>query len=1146
MAPIAVPQETRSTLITAGVIPTHFSDIIRARILSINGGDNNAATSTINGLLGGDNDVPNPANNPNTFPAPAVGPELSRGMPMNVNRPFGNGRDDNTNTIVDEPGDAWSDANGNWQADAGEFSTEFIYPDAIEAAVGGQISAAAGLQYTNVPFDHNANGLSGAKADGSNLNDLTDHRARHLYAKQLYFLLMLFSQKDAALTVIKEIGLSNDEKKRIYARRLAQFAVNAVDFRDADDVMTPFEYDVNPFDGWDAAADGDLILTPTNGTTTNLVWGCEAPVALLTETLALHNRRVKDEVKDINNNNLTAAGINNSDGSTPHDYNAGAGPDIDFDQFGLPVGSLFLEVQCVARTHPGVDGNYGTGDDGTLGTPALFDFYGRLDLERVVGTSPVWRVAISSPHSAPNDRVSKKLTDKPQSTTMQPRPFSGLENNTQINIERYVWFARLAPPPADKHTTFYNRSIPAADDGDATNDPDDDNSAKLLPGEFLVVGPRSTTVISEKDNLAGNRQMIQLDLDNGTPGDVSDDTPINITNPDGSSNYPAAGDVKLPKAIECAAAAPNGWSAGTGPQRVGLNVSEPLGNAYYPEPGLLGATAQANGFEGMRDYIYTDPTAMAVTALARNTPFDVPGGNTPNADTPVSQITGATNGYGTAVNYRTAFLQRLANPMLPWNPLPGHAGHDNTKSVNPYLTVDWTPIDLTIYNRDAIKVGDPGAAGSVGSMRLQSRERGDRADLDATRANLYNIWRPAFDDPPTTTGTGNDHKFDHQLIHSLGYLNRSLGDADPTGTTSYAAGGDPLRPFPWITWNDRPFVSELELMQVPASSPGMLTFEFGMAEGPVSELSKALLATLPFDSYGDYQKFPFSHLLNFFHSTSNGGTGTQLARVFDYLHVPSLFAGTQTVFNPLTFSQEASPYIGSLRPPFNAFPKFREPGRVNINTIFHRSIWEAVLDGHPGPTWEEFVTLRRGYLPATGFDPGAILAYQEGTRDAPSFFSMPYRAAAYGDLVATSSGAVVKDVDTTLLRSDTLIGVNPAPPTSAFSSNKLPADETLHDSTLRNSYFKYQSINRLGNLLTTRSNVYAVWMTIGYFEVKQVAVDAAVHPDGYEIGREVGEDTGDIQRHRAFYIIDRTIPVGYENGQDYNAEDVIRLRRFIE
>ena len=40
------------------------------------------------------------------------------------------------------------------------------------------------------------------------------------------------------------------------------------------------------------------------------------------------------------------------------------------------------------------------------------------------------------------------------------------------------------------------------------------------------------------------------------------------------------------------------------------------------------------------------------------------------------------------------------------------------------------------------------------------------------------------------------------------------------------------------------------------------------------------------------------------------------------------------------------------------------------------------------------------------------------------------------------------------------------------------------DNTDRNPYFRYQAIQRLGNLTTTRSNVYAVWITVGYFEVE--------------------------------------------------------------
>lgn len=74
---------------------------------------------------------------------------------------------------------------------------------------------------------------------------------------------------------------------------------------------------------------------------------------------------------------------------------------------------------------------------------------------------------------------------------------------------------------------------------------------------------------------------------------------------------------------------------------------------------------------------------------------------------------------------------------------------------------------------------------------------------------------------------------------------------------------------------------------------------------------------------------------------------------------------------------------------------------------------------------------------------------------------------------------------------------------------------------------------------------------MGYFEVKPhlvsgvTTVDAA-HPDGYELGQELGSDTGEIQRHRAFYMIDRTIPVGFVRGQDLNVEKAILLKRFIE
>ena len=79
-----------------------------------------------------------------------------------------------------------------------------------------------------------------------------------------------------------------------------------------------------------------------------------------------------------------------------------------------------------------------------------------------------------------------------------------------------------------------------------------------------------------------------------------------------------------------------------------------------------------------------------------------------------------------------------------------------------------------------------------------------------------------------------------------------------------------------------------------------------------------------------------------------------------------------------------------------------------------------------------------------------------------------------------------------------------------------------------------------------RSSVFAVWITVGFFEVVAppsplpAGVDASMYPDGYALGSELNSDTGDVKRYRAFYIFDRSIPVGFERGQDHNVHKAIR------
>ena len=72
---------------------------------------------------------------------------------------------------------------------------------------------------------------------------------------------------------------------------------------------------------------------------------------------------------------------------------------------------------------------------------------------------------------------------------------------------------------------------------------------------------------------------------------------------------------------------------------------------------------------------------------------------------------------------------------------------------------------------------------------------------------------------------------------------------------------------------------------------------------------------------------------------------------------------------------------------------------------------------------------------------------------------------------------------------------------------------------------------------------------MGYFEVKYNTRGRGhqrAAPRRLRAGHELGSDTGDIQRHRAFYIYDRSIPVGFQRGENHNVEDGIMLQRFIE
>ncbi len=295
-------------------------------------------------------------------------------------------------------------------------------------------------------------------------------------------------------------------------------------------------------------------------------------------------------------------------------------------------------------------------------------------------------------------------------------------------------------------------------------------------------------------------------------------------------------------------------------------------------------------------------------------------------------------------------------------------------------------------------------------------------------------------------------------------------------------------------------------------------------------------------------------MFNFFSSANSpdykDASAANLYMMLDYLTVPSRFIGSETVLNPTVFKfvnngSGLYPFV----PPFNTVSNYRDPGRMNINTITSMQVLSALLggpNGQPGPPatlYENFVNSRRG----DGDTSQSLITQKSVTY--PTSVAAPFRGAASADLVP------VKDmlhprVNATLLRP------NSAGQAPLFGSNSNVDFNSIDPK--RNSYFYYDGLERIGGNVTTRSNVFAVWLTIGYFEVLPwpqpgingtgpfTAADYAAHADGYQLGAELGSDTGEVTRHRAFYIFDRSIPVGYERGQNHNVNRAILLRRYIE
>lgn len=101
-------------------------------------------------------------------------------------------------------------------------------------------------------------------------------------------------------------------------------------------------------------------------------------------------------------------------------------------------------------------------------------------------------------------------------------------------------------------------------------------------------------------------------------------------------------------------------------------------------------------------------------------------------------------------------------------------------------------------------------------------------------------------------------------------------------------------------------------------------------------------------------------------------------------------------------------------------------------------------------------------------------------------------------------------------------------------------------------YWRSEWMQKMMNLGTVRTHQYAVWVTVGFFEVisqgDPAAAWTAANPDAaYDvIGREVGLIGGKNVRHRGFFIVDRLKLEGFDPNSPGKFREAVLYRRIIQ
>lgn len=1054
-----------------------------------------------------------------------LGPELVAGLPLNINRYLGNGRDDDGDFIHDEPG----------EAQAYEYRGY-----AVATATDGLPA-----DMDRIPLDMDN--------DGTPSTTETEVGMRQAMAKHLYLLMLTLFDNAPANATIADLQAGTPRAAELLKFRIAvaQWAVNVVDFRDPDSICTPFEFDLDPFDGWDA--DGDLGTKLLDATGTHViegrVWGLERPELLLTESRADHQHRSSPDA--LGSTNHHQAHLPN-----PSAFFEIYNPWLVPDNLGEPVGG----ANQSSPKHQQVNND--------LGDDALFNGYSEkaINLSKRTPNAghPVFRVLVvrgdSRGRNADRDLndFDQIMGDHYDSVSMSTPSFLDTDISRTVfftdptNLMNFV--SGYTPPAVDPETVQPSPiQMALGASQHFPSHPGYSNNFLLRPGHHAVVGSagphdaadfmtiygrNNTWVVNTPlDPAAGhllNRPYIRLEPHEPVETGVFDATGGRMSNV-----YPNSLSVPLNATFRgTPTASPYNWS--------NFSVTE----------SPAGYTVDGTGTP-------LDSTNNPAVAELDGWRFEV-GGSYNSGTTPAGPFYNSVDmeynryGYDPADEEdwnRQIVLQRLANPTLDFDPIN-----------NPYITMD--DLDMQITSSGGLgQSPDPVMTLNEGRYSV---ERGEKPATslygfaltgtsgttvypnDTSDPSTNNIWLRTLDgkwesDPMPFAADGFANVPSRLFDYSLGQTSLGVPRLEYQGNT----------PMTWPTFNNRPYISEAELELVPIQSNSLLLEHMvwtdnqngtAYAEDNFYRNEVAQNDTTILENTTTEDRIP-TYLPSFFGAqgsipTQYGNLTATVTRrfsnVFEFLDVPSRFIGTQQLLDPVTFSGDEPRYLGTggvldipFNPPYNWLSNRREPGKINLNTVNWPEVWRGLMGGSTAGASAYENLFQFGNLLIRRNLPGFLFSEQ----------SSPL-------LSHTGQNSLWGTQDPTNLSTPSMLDLNYDDATGRYDTTTTP-------------YFRNQGRQRLMNMTTNRSSVFAVRVTVGYFrlEVAQVPViNSASAGTPYAnltdadftvvwketIGQEYGIESGTNKRERAFYLIDRSIPVGFLPGENLNVEKTILLKRYIE